>query len=222
MPRDITTAAATALAQEHVVYAVLLLIDLPTGVLRLCSAATSVQWDGHTWIGGAAFTGLNPIEERSTPSAAGVVVRLSGIDVDYVQDIMQEHYQGRPASIWLATLDAAHQIIADPILVFSGRCDKPSIEMGETATITLGLENRWADWDRPRIRRYNHADQTDVYATDKGLEFVEQMESVEINWGTFKGPPAPKIQIPGWVKQYAVNPYLPVVNFVSKTLRKLF
>jgi hypothetical protein len=40
-----------------------------------------------------------------------------------------------------------------------------------------------ADWDRPRVRRYNAADQAITDSADKGFEFVPQMVERNIRWG---------------------------------------
>jgi hypothetical protein len=44
-------------------------------------------------------------------------------------------------------------------------------------------ENRLADLERPRVRRYNSGDQQLLFSGDKGLEFVEQMVDTSIVWG---------------------------------------
>ena len=57
------------------------------------------------------------------------------------------------------------------------------IDVGATATITVNAESRLADWDRPRVRRYNHEDQQIDYPGDMGFEFVPQMATKELRWG---------------------------------------
>ena len=58
-----------------------------------------------------------------------------------------------------------------------------NIDAGETATVSLSVESRLSDWERPRIRRYNNADQQIAYISDKGFEFVPQMVEKELIWG---------------------------------------
>lgn len=216
MPRDITSAANTALGQSHVTIAIFIELNLGDyGVLRLSNSLSDRVWDGETWIGGGRFTAIQPIEETSAPSSAALTLVISGIETSYVQAIMEEHYQGSPARVWVAPMDADEQVIADPILVFQGFMDEPSINLGATADINITLENRWADWDRPRLRRYNQADQASVYPGDRGLEYAEQIEIIELAWGSFKGPPKMKIPLPKWLRNSIVTP-------VAKFFRKLF
>jgi hypothetical protein len=61
--------------------------------------------------------------------------------------------------------------------------DTCDLEIGETATITLTIQNRLADWERPRLRRYTDEDQQSVYDGDLGLQFVAQMAEKTIYWG---------------------------------------
>ena len=58
-----------------------------------------------------------------------------------------------------------------------------NIEAGETATISISVESRLVDWERPRVHRYTNADQQIAYPGDKGLEFVAQMVEKELVWG---------------------------------------
>ena len=58
------------------------------------------------------------------------------------------------------------------------------ILLGSTQSeVLLTAENRLADWDRPRIRRYNDADQQSEYPGDLGMQFAEQMVNKTILWG---------------------------------------
>lgn len=220
MSRTLTSAAATALQAGNVPLAVFVELQLPSGSLYLCNAGHSREWNGHTWLGGGQFAGLQPIEEGVAPAAASLALVITGIETAYVSSIMTEHYQGLPAYIWIAPLDDDYDVIADPVLAFSGRMDGPAITLGERAEIQITLENRWADWDRPRIRRFNDADQQSEYAGDKGFEYAEAMESADLSWGLYKGPAAPRINIPKGAKEFLINPFLaqirPVVNFFKR------
>jgi hypothetical protein len=71
-------------------------------------------------------------------------------------------------------------IIADPIGPFRWRIDTMAIEKGKTATITLTAENRLADWDRARIRRWTDEDQKADYPTDRFFEFIPELQEKEI------------------------------------------
>ena len=79
-------------------------------------------------------------------------------------------------------LDANGVPIGTPVIVFRGRMDQMSVTLGDAASVTVRLENRLADWDRARVRRYTDEDQKRLFATDKGFEFVTATVDKDIVW----------------------------------------
>jgi hypothetical protein len=110
-----------------------------------------------------------------------------------ITDIYSNDYIGKPAYIWYATLDPDTYAVQfespntaedGPILIFAGLMDFGTIEFGETATITVNVTSRLADWERARGGRFNHAhQQTYVDANDLGFEYVEGLQDKPIGWG---------------------------------------
>lgn len=75
-------------------------------------------------------------------------------------------------------------MIDDPILMFEGKLDVPSIqEGGDTSTITLSYESRLIDLQRSRESRYTNEDQQRAFAGDLGCEFVASLQEKQITWG---------------------------------------
>jgi len=184
MSKTISGAVSTAINSEHVPFMVLVELDFSSGFVRVCNANITVTWDSKTWSGLGELGQIAVIEETSSLEAKGLTMQLSGIPTAIVSTALGEYYQGRDVKVWVAPVDVdTHQPLVDPVLVFYGRGDTMSIELGETATITYSAESRLADWDRPRVRRFNSADQKLDYSTDEGFEFVEQMVEKELVWG---------------------------------------
>lgn len=138
---------------------------------------------GDTYIGVGNFGGITAVEESSDIRPYGVKLTLSGIPTEMISQAIGEHYQGRDARLYLALLNDQHQVVNDPVLIWRGRMDHMDVEMGEQAVISLNCEGRLADWDRPRVRRYNDADQKSRYPGDRGLEFVAAAAEKELFWG---------------------------------------
>lgn len=183
MSRDLQAAAAQAAVAPVVRPISLARLDFPGAVLAAHSGVGQIAWGGDTYWGVGSFGAVSSVRDAVGTQPSGVQLTLSGIPVDLVAKCLGEHYQGRDARLYLALLDAGHQLILDPVLVFRGRMDVPDIRMGETATITMHVENRLADWKRPRVRRYSHEDQQELYPGDMGLQFVTQMVEKTIVWG---------------------------------------
>jgi hypothetical protein len=183
MARDITPATEAALAAGHVPLIVFVEMDFSGGFLRVNNSAVSFDWGGETWLGVGRLGSIDPIKEGADLQARGLAFRMTGIDPASIAVALGTQYQGRSCKVWVAALTGAHAVIADPVLIFWGRLDTMDIDLGATATITVSAESRLADWDRPRVRRYNHEDQQIDYPGDLGFEFVPQMVEKELRWG---------------------------------------
>lgn len=138
---------------------------------------------GIPWLGLGNMGSIDAIQEGGELQMYGCTLTLSGIPSEYINLAFGHDYQGRPATIWLAPLTSDYQIISDPAIAFLGRMDVMNVEIGETATITVSIESKLVDWERPRVRRYNHEDQITRFPNDRGLEFVQQMVERELIWG---------------------------------------
>lgn len=183
MSRSLTPAVSAAVASGHVRLLVFVEMDFSSGFLRVNNSSISLDWNGYSWLGVGRLGGIDPIKEGSSLESVGLGFRISGVPSANVSLALNTHYQGRRCRLWIAPLTAGHGVIADPVLVFWGRLDTMDIELGETATITVSAESRLADWDRPRVRRYNHEDQQIDYPGDKFFEFVPQMVDRQLVWG---------------------------------------
>lgn len=158
-------------------------LDFSGGVVRVCSCPYTVTIDGEAFLGVGTFGSVSPVEEGSELQSYGIALELSGIPPELISTALGEHYQGRPCQIYLALLDEAHQVIASPVILWSGRIDTMDVDLGDSATITVSAENRLVDWERPRTRRYTNEDQRAEYPDDKGFEFVPQMQQKQLVWG---------------------------------------
>ena len=183
MSRTLTTAVDTALASGRLPAILMVEMDFPSAFLRLNNSSVSFDWNGSTWLGVGRMGSIDAIKEGADLQSRGLAFRISGIDPATIAVALGTHYQGRSCKVWLAPLTAAHAIVADPVLIFWGRMDTMDIDLGQTATITVNAESRLADWDRPRVRRYNQEDQQIDYPSDLGFEFVPQMVEKELRWG---------------------------------------
>ena len=181
--RSVTAAVELALAQPNIPLLLFVELDFASGFLRLTNAPYNFDWNGFTWLGAGNLGSVAPIEETTSREAKGASFRISGIDPLNISRALGEHYQGRPAKMWIALLSETYSVILNPVLIFTGSMDTMNIELGESASITVTAESKWVSWESPKIRRINHVDQSARYPGDKGCEFVEQMVSKELIWG---------------------------------------
>lgn len=192
MPRELASAAETALAGSHVIDALLVELEFPSGTVRFNTSSETIAWSGNTYLGAGAVSAIEPVQESVAPVAAALAIRFTGLDPAYVSAMLNDNWQGEPGRIYLALWDTTTvDLVSDPVLLFEGEMDEPVIEVGQRATLQVTLENVLGDWDRPRLRRYSHADQTARYSGDLFFEFAEELQSKDIVWGIYKGPVAP-------------------------------
>jgi hypothetical protein len=182
--RTLTTAVSTALAAENVTPVMFAELDFASGFLRVHTGVGTLTLEGNAYTGVGTLGQVETIEESTELQAYGLRLGLSGIPNTLVGTALTENYQGRALRVFVGALDVNHVLLATPVLVFAGRMDNMQITLGpESASISLNAENRLIDWDRPRIRRYNNADQQAEYPGDLGFEFVEQMVNKTLFWG---------------------------------------
>lgn len=115
-----------------------------------------------------------------TTGAAADYVYLTETDGDYMTTRTGDR-------LYVTTVNggAAGTIIADPDERFTGRADVMALsDDGQTATITLSVESRLIDLQRPRSRRYTHDDQQIYYPADLGLQYVADLQDKEFTWGS--------------------------------------
>lgn len=183
MPRTLTPAADNALQQPDFPALFLVEFDFASGFLRVNNSGVHLSWASNLWYGIGRLGQIDAVREGAELEARTVNFRITGIDPANINRAMGEHYQGRSVKMWFAPLDANHRVIADPALCFWGRMDTMDIDLGQVASITASATSRLADWDRPRVRRYNTEDQAIDYPADKGFEFVPQLVEKELRWG---------------------------------------
>ncbi len=182
--RTLTSGVSNAAAADNVVLVLLVEADFDSGILRLNNSNQHLVWNGYTWYGMGELGKISSVEENSTLNAAGISLDISGIDPANIATALGANYQGRKLTLYAALLDHAYTIIPSPIIVFLGRIDTMQLLLdSKTASVTLNAESRLADWNRPRIRRFNSEDQSAQFPDDLGLQFVPQMVQKQLVWG---------------------------------------
>jgi|DEB19_MinimDraft_3_1074340.scaffolds.fasta_scaffold00464_9 hypothetical protein len=160
-------------------------LELDSGNICLHSQLGDIIFDGSTYTGVGQLGTIEGIEESAELSRSSVRVTLSGIEPALVSLVLGEHYQGRLATIYAGFLGLTTRLLlGTPALLFRGKVDIAPLRVSsDSATITLTIENEFADWDKPRIRRYNDADQKSRYPNDNFFKFAEQSADKQLIWG---------------------------------------
>jgi hypothetical protein len=183
MTRGLSAAALTAIAQENVVRSVAVALDFPAGIVRWNASPADITIDGNTFLGVGALGTISAAEEGQELRSYGLTVGITGIPRDAIALALGQNYQGRQGTVWEVILDAvAWTVIASPIVIFRGRMDQMDIALGDTAQVLVKLENRLADWERPKISRYTYLDQQLRDPGDGSFRFLPATTDKEIVW----------------------------------------
>lgn len=183
MPRDMPSALQAAIDSGGIQPGIFLEAHFRSGPIYVWTGFGTIVWGGRSWIGIGSLGGISPIEEGSTVQARNVTLTLSGINPVFLTAVLSEFQTGAPSVIYFG-LFAGNALLADPLVSWAGRMDKPIIDVSaETVSISIGCENRLVEMNTAVIRRYTNDDQQLDFPGDRGLEFVQGIQEVTIYFG---------------------------------------
>lgn len=186
MARALTGGMITEVTASILEPVLLLKMSFPSADINVWSGLGNKTFDGDVYQGIGDLGGVSALEETQLLQSSGMTFILSGIPSAFISVALAEDYQERLAKLWFGALDSSKELVSDPYLIFSGRMDVMTIDEGaETSTISLTVENRLVDLERPKLRRYTPEDQKQRFPEDLGLDFVPDMSSgKKVIWGT--------------------------------------
>lgn len=136
-----------------------------------------------TYTGLGSITSIGSIKEESGVKASGLTVGISGINSEVVSLFLSEPYINRKAYVYFVPLTEGDQpVISTPYLLFRGTIDDVSGTQGKTASFSITLKSRFADWERPVKSLYTDVEQQRLHPGDKGLEYIGQLSQKKIIW----------------------------------------
>lgn len=184
MPRSLTAEMEAAIAEKVIRPFLAVDLEFDSGNSRGSTLPFNVFIDGAEFLGAGKIGEISAAQEGTSTGAARISVSLSGVDNSLIAIALAEKYQGRRGTVYYGLLDEDHNVIPDPIIVFRGRMDTMPIEMDKTSKITVNIESRMADWDRPRGGRLTDEEQKRRHPGDRFLEFVAATVEAELVWGS--------------------------------------
>jgi hypothetical protein len=154
------------------------------GPIFVWSGLGNLNWNGRVWVGLGTLGTISPIEESSEIKATNVTFTLSGIPQDLIRHALSQVRQGNPVQLWFGALGDNNNVLADPLQIFAGRMDVPTIDEGaQTSTISIAVENRLIDLNRSRERRFTDQDQQIDHPGDLGFQYVQFIQGWNGTWG---------------------------------------
>lgn len=164
----------------------ILLLDLNfSSPIYFWSGHGTFEFTGNDYIGVGDLLNMSVAEETQDLGASGLTFELSGINgTGLLNKALTEDYQGNTVTLKLGALNENGTIVANPVTIFAGTMDVMSLrETGDTATISLKVENKLQLLSRTKVRRYTSEDQKADHANDKGFDYVAVIAEKDISWG---------------------------------------
>ena len=184
MSRTLSTAMQAVATAEVVRPIYLVDLEFASGSIYLWSGLGDLSFNSNTYIGAGDLLTIGAVQESTELTATGAQITLGGIKQSLLTLARDEPYQGRPLTIRLGAFNENGDLIASPVILFSGFMDVMTInDSGETSTITVSAENKLIIFQKTAVRRYTAEDQKIEHPTDKGFEFVAKIQEKEIVWG---------------------------------------
>lgn len=178
-------------------------------VLRLWTGNGILVYNGDSYYGTGVMLDISAVEETTQMAVKGASLTLSGVPSEVISLALTEAYQGRTCDIYFGLFQRGYILDEDSTAsseiyilqedggrvfleenktslteVFTGYMDQMNIQEGpESSTIELTVENRLIDLERPRVGRFTSEYQKSIYPTDKGFDFVESLQDLQLNWG---------------------------------------
>lgn len=207
MSRDIGAGILSALSATEMQPFFGVQLHLDAQPLYFWTGLGELVTGGITYTGTGQFLSVSEMEETAEIAAKGATITLSGIPSNLISLAISEPYQGRICKIMFGAIDANREYllqedgsfilqedggridittgdVTPAVELFTGYIDRMDIDEGpETSTIAISVESRLIDLERARIFRFTDQSQKSRYPNDRGLEFVEDLQDKQFNWG---------------------------------------
>lgn len=210
MARSILQEIVDASTKSNVVpfFAVEFLFDSPNQ-LRFWSGYGDLTIDGDTYTGAGDLLKVSDVRESSDIAANGATLSMSGIPSDLISLAIDEPYQGRICKVKFGLID--YDLVSDALLLtedgdflvteageyidlsvsqpanyfdlFVGYMDQMNIQEGpQYSTISLSVESKLIDLEKPNNARYTDNYQQSQYSGDLAFEFVNRIQGEDLTW----------------------------------------
>jgi hypothetical protein len=168
--------------------------------VRLWNGLGDLSWNSQTWLGNGWFQGVEGGEESVEVEALNMTVVLSGVPATVFSLILNDQRQKLEGLLYIGFLNASTgAVVSSPYLWWKGQYSHAEIDEGaDSSIVRLVYDSPIVDLDRPKERRWTDQGQKQLFAGDRGFEYVIAANSWNGVWGAErtkpggKKPPKPK------------------------------
>ena len=125
MARTITAGSLAALQAQRAEVVHLLDLAFSGGSIRFTSGPHNVVWNSNTYSAAGSAMTFEAIAETSDPSGQRLRITLDGVSLGAITALLAQNYIGRLGTLRRGYLNAGGEIIADPLILFTGYLNSP-------------------------------------------------------------------------------------------------
>jgi len=167
------------------------------GTVGFWTGYGDLTFGGITYDGAGELLSFSEVREDNEISANGITVILAGLDTESADLALDQSYQYRKSELYVGSLNNYPTV--QSYKIFSGLIDKISINDGpEGSTVSIFIENRLIDLERPLVLHYTHEEQKafspsrtnppnspfsgPIIPADLGLQNIGSIQDKQIVW----------------------------------------
>ena len=165
---------------------------LDEGSHYLSDCYIPITYDGNEYLPTGSFLNFSDIVESNETNIEQIGISLSGIDQTFNNIFLTVDYIDREIEIYKAFLDTNDSLVSDPLLIFNGRLNNPTIKEdvdAGTSTLSFTASSLFVDFDKINSRFTNNESQQSFFSGDTGFRFSSVVVK-ELNWGMTTGATA--------------------------------
>lgn len=183
----VTSNVQAALSAQPYTMARFVTLTLPGYTFRVWTGLGSKTLNGNVYTGAGSLGSISPITDTSDLSAQRIQLALTGLDTSLQSTVQNFLHQGSPVEIAEVQMDQDGNIVPNSYDVLIGEVDVMSMELGETLTISVTVDNLISMMFRgPDGHRRTATDQQTLFPNsgvpDLGLQYVGNL-LMNIPWG---------------------------------------
>lgn len=185
MSRNFDSATDAELDSSDLRLGMFLKITFRSDTSYVSTLPCDFTWGGQLWTGKGSEGKVSVIEDGIDVQARGITVSLSGIDSSLLSESLTDIKLGASAKLYLGFFQPdALVLVTDPIVLFAGVVDQPSITMAnDKVEISLAIESSLIRLQRSCNLMLTPADQKINYPDDTGVDQVPLLAWQALKWG---------------------------------------
>lgn len=194
MARNLTNDFVTEATAAQNIPIILFQGEFQGSTLRLWNGVGDLSWNSQTWLGNGWLQVIEGGEETTEVEAVTMTVVLSGIPSGVLSLILNDQRQKLNGLLYFGFLNTSTgAVVNSPYLWWKGQYSHAEIEEGaEASRVSLVYDSPLVDLDRPKERRWTDQGQQQIFAGDRGFEYVVAASNWRGTWGAERNKPGGK------------------------------